>query len=243
VKIDTVTDPSGAVNISVAGASIVSGKQVLDTLQVYDAGGGQMLVRTQTGGTPLTLTGGRTAGTITARDGGLATLRNNLDLLAGQLITEVNAIHAGGFSLTGSTGENFFAGTNAATIQVNSNLLGDPSLIQAAGTAGASGDNQTALALAQLGNQKIIGLSNQTFNQNYGQTVAAFGQSLSSVNGQAATQQVVETMLRGQRDAISGVSLDEEMTDLMKFQKAYQASARLITTVDDMLDTVLNMKR
>ena len=50
-------------------------------------------------------------------------------------------------------------------------------------------------------------------------------------------------MLRSQRDSVSGVSLDEEMTDLVKFQRAYQASARLITTVDTMLDTVVNLKR
>jgi flagellar hook-associated protein 1 FlgK len=49
-------------------------------------------------------------------------------------------------------------------------------------------------------------------------------------------------MLQQQRDSVSGVSLDEEMTDLVKFQKAFQASAKLITTVDDLLDTVVNMK-
>jgi flagellar hook-associated protein 1 FlgK len=50
-------------------------------------------------------------------------------------------------------------------------------------------------------------------------------------------------MLHSQRDSIGGVSLDEEMTDLTRFQKAFQASARLITTVDEMLDTLVNMKR
>ncbi|MGC3960894.1 MAG: flagellar basal body rod C-terminal domain-containing protein [Verrucomicrobiota bacterium] len=108
---------------------------------------------------------------------------------------------------------------------------------------GASGNNQTALALAQIAQTTYAALNNQTFNQSYGQTVAAFGQELSSVNTKLSDQQTVESMLMRQRDSIGGVSLDEEMTDLTRFQKAFAASARLITTVDEMLDTVVNLKR
>ena len=71
--------------------------------------------------------------------------------------------------------------------------------------------------------------------------MAALGESLASTNSQLSDQNLVEGLLQRQRDSISGVSLDEEMTELMKFKKAYQASARLITTVDEMLDTVINM--
>jgi flagellar hook-associated protein 1 FlgK len=73
--------------------------------------------------------------------------------------------------------------------------------------------------------------------------VAQLGQALASVNSKAADQQVVQTMLLKQRSAVSGVSIDEEMTDLMKYQKAFEASAKLISTVDEMLDTLINMKR
>jgi flagellar hook-associated protein 1 FlgK len=243
INIETSQGTRGNIDIAISGVSIVSGNQVLDTLETYDAGGGQLLVRTQTGGTPLPLTGGRIQGTIEARDGALATLRGQLNTLASSLITEVNAVHTGGFSLTGSTGEAFFSGTDAATIAVNQTLLDNPALIQASGTAGAVGDNQTALALGQLANKKLPGFNNQTFSESYAQTVAELGEALNSVDGQLSTQEVVESMLRRQRDAVSGVSLDEEMTDLLKFQKAYQASARLITTIDEMLSTVLNMKR
>jgi flagellar hook-associated protein 1 FlgK len=243
VKIDVATGADGAADIAVAGTSLVSGNQVVETLQAYDAGGGQILVRATTAATPLTLTGGSLQGTIDTRDGALTTLRTSLSSQASLLISEVNATHAAGFSLTGSTGANFFTGTNASDIAVNASLLTDPSLLQASGVAGAVGDNQVALALAQLADKKHAALNGQTFGQGYGQTVAALGQSLASVNTQLADQQVVENMLSQQRSSISGVSLDEEMTDLTKFQKAFTASARLITTVDDMLDTIVNMKR
>lgn len=241
VKIDVATGAQGSADISIAGTTMVSGNEVAETLQTYDAGGGQILVRAASTATPLTLTGGSLQGTIDARDGAVASLRTSINSLAAQLISEVNVIHAAGFSLTGSTGENFFTGTNAADMQVNSTLLNDPSLFQAAGVAGGTGENQVVLALAQLAGKKLPALNGQTLSQGYSQTVAALGQSLASVNTQLSDQEVVEKMLTQQRSSVSGVSLDEEMTDLTKFQRAYQASAKLISIVDEMLDTVVNM--
>ncbi len=234
---------SGAVDVSIGGVAMTSGSKVLDHLEAFDPGNGQLQLRAQTAGTAIALTGGSLQGTIEARDGPLTTLRGDIDTLAGQLISQVNAIHKGGFGLTGTTGEDFFTGTDAATIQVNANLLADPARIQASGTSGATGDNKVALALAQLADKPVVGLGNQTFAERYGQTVAALGQSLSSTNTQIENQNIVQEMLSQQRDSVSGVSMDEEMTDLIRFQRAFEASARLVSLVDDMLDTVVNMKR
>lgn len=243
VKLDISNGNGSALNISVGGVDLVTDNNVTDTLQSYDAGGGQMLIRATTAGTPIPLTSGSIQGTIIARDGGIATLQTQVNDLANLLITQVNAIHGSGFSLSGTTGAAFFSGSNASDISVNAALINDPTLVQAAGVSGASGDNQTALALAQLAQTKHAAFNNQTFNQAYGQTVAAFGQELSTVNSQLSDQQSIEDMLLRQRDSLGGVSLDEEMTDLTRFQKAFAASARLITTVDEMLDTLVNMKR
>jgi flagellar hook-associated protein 1 FlgK len=241
VKIDVAEESNGMISLSAAGASLITGNQVVDRLEAYDAGSDRIGVRTQTGGVPLTLTGGSLHGTIEARDGGVAELQRRLNTLAATLITEVNALHAGGYSLTGSTGAAFFVGTNAGTIDVNGALLNNPALIQASGVAGARSDNQVALALAQLRDQTLASLGNETLNQNFNQIVAALGNSLASVNNQLSDQQVVEDLLQRQRDSISGVSLDEEMADLVKFQRAFEASARLISTIDEMLETVVNL--
>jgi flagellar hook-associated protein 1 FlgK len=242
VKVDVTNGNNGAVNVSIAGTLMVSGNQVNDQLQTYDSGGGQLLVKAANAGTPLNLTGGQIQGTIEARDGGVADLRKQLNTLASSLIQQVNAVHQAGYGLKGSTGAVFFTGTNAADIQVNSALTNDPSLLQAASVSGAAGDNGTALALAQLGQKPQAGLNNQTFTQSYTQTSTAFGQALASVNSQLSDQQTVNKMLTQQRDSISGVSMDEEMTNLTKYQRAYEASARLITTVDNLLNTLLSMK-
>jgi flagellar hook-associated protein 1 FlgK len=243
VGITTTEQSSGALDITIGGVAMTSGANILDRLETYDRGDGQLLVRAQVAGTPLTLSGGAIQGAFEARDGALTTLRGEIDTLAGELITQVNALHAAGFGLAGTTGEAFFTGTDAASIGVNGVLLDDPGRIQASGVAGATGNNHVMLALAQLADKPIAALGNQTFSRSYGETVARLGQSLASLNTQIANQNVVGEMLKRQRDAISGVSLDEEMTDLIRFQKAFEASARLVTVVDGMLDTVLNMKR
>ena len=241
VNIQTAPSANGAIDISIGGIGVVSNGDVVDQLEAYDAGGGKILLRTQTAQTPLSLTGGSVQGNIETRDGTLSNLRSNLNSLASVLVTEVNQAHRAGFGLDGSTGADFFTGTTAADIQVNNALLSNPASIQAGGVAGAAGDNEVARTLGQLADKKHAGLSNQTFSGNYGQTVAALGQDLADTNGHLSDQHAMESLLQRQRDSIGGVSLDEEMTDLMKFQKAYQASARLITTVNEMLNTVINM--
>jgi flagellar hook-associated protein 1 len=243
-NLDLGTTANGSITVSIGGVMMVSERDVLDTLQTYDGGSGQLLVTTAgTAGAPLALTGGSIQGTIDARDGVLQDLRNGLDTLASALITEVNNLHRDGYSLTGSTGADFFTGTDAASISVNTALRDDPSLIQAAGSAGAVGDNTVVLALARLADQPNLGLGNQPFGRAYGQVVANLGHGLADANHQLANHEAVKTLLARQRDSVSGVSLDEEMSDLVRYQKAYEASARLVSVVDEMIDTVLNMGR
>lgn len=243
VKLDAVEGDDGSLNISIAGTSFVSGGKTVEALETYDNGDGQMLVRAQSTGTALDLTGGSLHGTIEARDGAVADLRKGINALASQLITEVNAVHRDGFGLKGTTGADFFTGTGAGNISVNSALKDDPSLLQAAGATGAVGDGDVARSLAQLATRKISTFGDVTLSQNYAQTVTGFGQAQSAVEQQLSDQSVVSGMLSKQRESVSGVSMDEEMTNLVKFQKAYAASAKLITTIDDMLNDVISMKR
>jgi flagellar hook-associated protein 1 FlgK len=252
-NIQTTANTDGTVDVSVGGAQLVSGSQVLDTLQTYDPGTGQLLIRTATSGTNLTLTGGTIQGTIDARDGALQTLRTGLDTLASNLITQVNNIYSTGYDLNGNTGANFFTGTDAATIGVNAALQNDPTLVQAAGVAGAPapgnpgvsgapGDNTVALALAQLGQQPIAALGNQTFSDSFARDETAFGFSLSNANNQVTNYNSVNTMLLNQRDSVSGVSIEEEMSNMITYQYAYEASSKIITTTDEMLQTLISLK-
>jgi flagellar hook-associated protein 1 FlgK len=242
VNIQTAANSDGTVSVSVGSQELVTGNKRTDTLATYDPGNGQLLVQTATSATPLTLSGGSIQGAIDARDGTLTTLRGGLDTMASSLITQVNGIYKNGYDLNGNSGANFFTGSDAATIGVNPAAANDPSQIQASGTANAAGDNSIALQLAQLGQQSIAALNNQTFSGAYAQDVQNFGNALSNANDQVGNYNSVNTMLLNQRDSVSGVSLEEETSNLITYQKAYECSAKLITTVEQMLETVVNMK-
>jgi flagellar hook-associated protein 1 len=239
VSLQTSTDGSGNVNVSVGGQLLVAGGTVQDTLQAYDPGSGQLLVRTATGGAALAVTGGTIGGTIDVRDGALQTLRDGLDTLASQIITQVNAVYSSGYDLNGNTGAAFFTGTNAGDIGVAAGVANDARAFQASGVAGAAGNNQVVLALAQMANAPQAGLANQTFAESYHGTIAGLGTALARVNTQLDDQTAVQSMLTSQRTSFSGVSVDEEMTNLVQFQRAFQASAHLVNVVDQMLGVVV----
>ena len=161
----------------------------------------------------------------------------------GRLIAEANAIHQQGFARDGTTGADLFTGTGAADIGVNADLVANPNRLQLASEAGADGDGKVGAQLAQLANRSLAELGDRTVGQNFNQAVADLGSAVAGVEGSLADQRLVDEMLGSQRQSMSGVSLDEEMTDLMKYQKAYAASAKLISTIDEMLDDVINLKR
>ena len=113
-----------------------------------------------------------------------------------------------------------------------------------ASDGGPAGDNTVALAVAQLGSRAFATSSSDSIDGTFGgffsQSVSKLGQALSGANARVDDQANIERLVRSQRDALSGVSLDEEMADLMKYQRAFQASSRVFQTVDDLLDVVVN---
>ncbi len=241
-NISTSTQANGAVNVSIGGIAMVAGGTAADGLQAYADTNGNLQIESIHGSTPITLTGGSIEGAITARDGALADLQGGLNSLASQLATQVNTIYSAGYDLHGNTGQDLFTGSSAANIGVNSNVVDDPSQFQAAGSAGAAGDNTVALSLAELGNQNISALGNQTFSGSYANAVSNLGTAISTVNDKLNNSQAVTQMLSTERASASGVSVDTEMTNLLQYQKAYEASAELVTTLNQMMQTVVNMK-
>lgn len=194
-----------------------------------------------TAGTPATvvaLNRGSIHGALTARDGAVQTLRDELDALANQLVTAVNSA----YNPTGTTG-NFFnaAGLTAASLSLDGALT--PANLKAS-DGGAAGSNTIALAVAALahatfstsGGDAIDG----TFSGFFGKSVIKLGEALATANSRVEDQENIERLVRGQRDAVSGVSLDEEMANLVKYQRSFQASSRVFTVLDELLDNVVN---
>jgi len=189
------------------------------------------------GSTALTLTSGSLAGSITASTGAVQSLRSGLDALADQIVTAVNAAYNPG----ATTGGDFFdsAGTTAGTIAVASGIS---SSTLTAGT-GAVGDNSIATAVANVANQQFSTSGGDdidgTIDEFYGDTASNIGQAVDTANTQVTDQTNVQTIVTNQRNSVSGVSLDEEMSNLMTYQTAYQASSELFSTINTMLSDLI----
>ncbi len=140
-----------------------------------------------------------------------------------------------------------FTGSNAYTLEVNAWVLENPALvtagwIEAADGSHAVGDNRNALALAAL-EDALVGPDNLTFAEAYQRLVMSLGLEAQDAQEQVIFLQGLVEQLSQMRDAVSGVSLDEELTNLVKFQRAYQAAARLVSVADELYQTLLALRR
>lgn len=154
---------------------------------------------------------------LSSPTGTIAQYRTTLDEVAATLASSVNELH---------TATPFFTGATAATIEV----AVKPGEVQTSST-GAPGGNDVALAIA--------GLRGQAADQRYAALVEQVGAGVQTAKADEANSQAVVTTISDQRQSVSGVSLDEEMTNLITFQRGYQASARALTAMDEMLATLI----
>jgi flagellar hook-associated protein 1 FlgK len=205
---------------SLAQVTVTEQPNHMDTITFGDAA--EPLVEGTTVNWPQKLTeaaGGRLGALLglTGPTGALTNLQTSLDGVASTLAESVNALH---------TSTPFFTGTTAATLAV----AVKPSEVQASGTA-APGGNEVALAIA--------GLRGGEAEHAYSALVQQVGSTVRGARDEEANLQTTVTTINSQRQSVSGVSLDEEMTNLIAFQRGYQASARTLTAMDSMLETLI----
>jgi flagellar hook-associated protein 1 FlgK len=144
--------------------------------------------------------------------------------------------------LDGSAGEVFFNGTAAADIDVNANIVGNPDLVAAASDpTRVPGDNTKAIEITDLQYQLTMSANTATFNDYFSSLVRDVGNEVIKSDSYYDHQAEMVAYLDNYRESISGVSLDEEMINLIKFQNAYTAAAKLISTADELMESVLNM--
>ena len=134
----------------------------------------------------------------------------------------------------------FFSGTSASTIAVNSVVSATPGLL-AAGQNNNTGDNSNALAVAALNTQALPALGGMSLPGLWGQHVEDYASRLAQTTNQVAAAAVVNQSLTAQQQSVSGVNVDTETINLMAFERAYEASARFLSTVDEITKTLLGL--
>jgi flagellar hook-associated protein 1 FlgK len=188
------------------------------------------------------ITGGKLGGYLNVRDTIITDYQDQLNTLAQSVITNVNSLHTGGFDIDGVAGVAFFTGTNAADIAVNAAILADPGKIAAAPLATeAPGNGSNAAAIAALQNSLVMAGGTATFSSYYSSLVSKVGAAVQTTDASYSYQSNAMQAWQNQRDSYSGVSLDEEQTKLILYQSVYTASAKLISILDEMMKTLINL--
>jgi len=192
--------------------------------------------------------GGKVGGAIDIRDRVVGDLLGHVDNMAYTLAKEVNKAHIEGFDKTGKPGVLFFdmpeqKSGAAGVLKVNTTVLNDVGRIAAASAPNAPGDNTVANLVSALQYREVMDNGKATFDDYYNTQVGQIGTVAQRAVKTQESQRNIISQLSNIRESISGVSLDEETTKMIEFQKAYDASARVIKTADEMFDTILNLKR
>jgi flagellar hook-associated protein 1 FlgK len=226
-NVNVTTQSNGMVNVSFGNAAIAAQNGTADGTPLVN--GTSVDLTDNLTDSNLSGSGG-TLGSLlglydaTTQTGQIATYSSTLDTVANQLATTVNSAISGA-DAAGATAPPFFTGTTAATIAVN------PAV-----TASATSPPYTEAEANAVAN-----LSGGTAQQSYNAFVTQVGSDVSSAQNAQTTSQSLLTAISNQRQSISGVSLDEEMTNLIQYQQAYQASARVMSTINDTFTSLLGM--
>jgi flagellar hook-associated protein 1 FlgK len=240
----TIEDSSGRVTLFSSGTALVSGDTAA-TLDVgVDANGAMKITATRGDGGAVDITSQTTQGQLgglrEARDVDAANAASSLDQLAYSLSNAVNSVHAAGFASDGTTGHNLFTQPTSVTgaayaMAVDPSMIGHPELVAAASSAAdASGGNGNLSALAAVGTNPLVG----------GAPPAEAFATLASTVGAAKSSADAEQTLRGDtlaraqtlEQSADGVSVDEEMANLTRYQNAYEASTKVLQTVSSLLN-------
>ncbi len=234
----------GSVDVFLSGSTLVSGGnvrplEVTGASRLADQAADPVTLRFADNGTPAAASAGQLGAITDALARTLPAYAGQLDSVAASLAAAVNTAHAAGFDRSGAPGGAFFTGTTAATLTV---AITDPAALAASGTQSHNPDG-TVTGNVDGGNAEALALLSTKAGGpdiTYRKLIADLGGAAHAANQRVAIQSALTAEVDNARSSVSGVSLDEEMTNMLSYQRAYQAAAKLMTAMDSMLDTLIN---
>ena len=228
----------GSVNISIGGVLAVDSNISVDFKMKLDNG---KLNLTTDGTNNLNLLKSGELGALSeVYSNKIPNYLSNLDNITNTLFTSVNNVHTSGYTLENvpQTGIDFFSSVKNGELEINNKIINDPNKI-AVSADGSPGNGDLAVKMSLLNNQKLI--DGNTLIGKYSNLISTIGGDKSNADNMSASTNLVIKQLEDQKTSYSGVSVDEEMSNVIKFQRSYDASAKLISIADKMLQTLINM--
>lgn len=190
---------------------------------------------------PLTIRSGELGGLLETVNEILPSQIDQINTLAITIAENVNSLHQTGYDLNDNSGFYFFKNgiTSAGDFALNNSIINNPTLIVTSDVIGEAGNGTIAQNISNLRNMGLI--DNQSTADYYNSMISHIGNSVQEVTFLKRSQEKVVQSLRNQRDSVSAVSLDEEMTKLIEYQRGYQAATKMIITANEMVQTLLNL--
>lgn len=250
IDVNSFEDADGHLTIATAkGHSLVDRTRSWELATGINADGFEDVFWQSSSGTRHNITAdiatGKLKGWLEARDTIIPDFLDRLDDMAVALAGAVNDQHQNGFDLNGDRGAAFFSIVGGAShITLNGQIAADPNRIAAASAdpvESVPGGNGNAIAMAEIANRLLLGGGSVGLDSFYNGLIGDLGRSVSQATVNSEHQSMVSMQLAVYREAVSGVSLDEEMVNMIQFQSAYSAAAKLVSTVDEMLRTLIDM--
>ncbi len=248
INVHTFTDDSGALVVQAAGATLVEGTRA-GTMEVSTASNGSIqLLMVRANGTQLDVTGQLNGGTLAgireARDVDAVEIMGRVDQLAADIANAINGQHASGFGLDGVNGRPMFDSSGgpltAATMQLSAIMRDHPERVAASNAAGAlPGGSDNAVALSKLSTTPVASGGLRSITESYSDLVGDVGLRKSKAATDVEMRDGMTAQIKAMRDSAAGVSLDEEMISLTRYQRAYEASTKLLRTADELLQTLI----
>lgn len=187
------------------------------------------------------LSGGKVGGILQVRTDVVDATRTELDALASAIVTSFNTVQTAGVDLDGNAGTNIFSptGTTAGSISV---VMTDPRLIAASSSGATAGvaNNENALAMANLQSDKTMAGATLSFAESYNKIVSTVATKTMQADVGQQTQAGLLNQVQLRFDSVSGVNLDEEAANLIKFQQSYQAASQIISVSNTVFNALIN---
>lgn len=244
VNIKVKEKDNGEVSIFVDGLILISDEVVneITTDITIENGNHRINIKYKDFDKTINVKSGELYGLLDNHNNKIPEYLQELDLLAKNIAENVNAVHRTGFNLGGITNVDFFESgiSGAADFRVAPAVVNDPTLIATRAAGEGEGSGSIAQAISDLQFSGIV--NGSTVSDFYNSMLSDIGSSLQEAEFLHQSQQLIIQNLQNQKEAVTGVSLDEEMTKLIQFEQSYEAAARIVTTVDEMIQTVLSLK-
>lgn len=245
VQFEAYEDENKQFTINVGGALLVKGTEA--ATMVFDSSVSNGKITWKEYGSEVRVLKGELKGLLELRDDKIASYTQQLHTFTETFVNKFNEIHEAGFNLEKNSGVSFFeynykTGDSHGILAVNDEIIKNPSLIAAAEEEqGVPGDNRIILKLIELRNTSIsIGGRESTLDEYYGALISKIGVDSQEATRAADSQAFMVSQLDERRKMTSSVSLDEEMTKMIQHLHAFNAASRMVTAVDEMLETVIS---